>query len=184
MKKSKILLMIMALTFVPVAISGCGANQSTEMPTTISGDYNSQSQSEDNTEEPEPKVTQEKSGKIEDFEVSIDNAEVTKSSKGKKALLVTYSVKNNSNVAVVFNEKLSAEAYQHDTACPQASMENQEHDIENMLTELKPGETKNIYEAYVLQDDSDVTVRVSKAGQTLEQEQNDTTMITRTFKVK
>ena len=63
-------------------------------------------------------------------------------------------------------------------------MEDQTYDIETMLAEVKPGETATVYEAYVLQDDSDLTVRVSKDGQTEEEEQNDTTMITRTFKVK
>lgn len=181
MKKSIVLLLTMAMAST---FAGCGAKQQSGTPATLNGDYNSQSHSEDNTVEPEPKITQEKSGTIGDFEVSIENAEVTKSSKGKKAMLVTYSFKNGSSKNVKFAEVLSAEAYQNDTACPQASMENQEHDIENMLTELKPGETKNIYEAYVLQDDSDVTVRVCRIGQTAEQEQNDTSMITRTFNVK
>lgn len=183
MKKSKILLAIVAMTMAST-FAGCGSNQKNDTPATLSGDYNSQSQAEDNTVEPEPKTTQEKSGVIDDFAISIENAEVTKSSNGKKAMLVTYSVTNNSQTTIVFNEKLSAEAYQNDTACLQASMENQNHDVENMLSVLKPGETKKIYEAYLLQDDSDVTVRVCKEGQTAEQENNDTTMITRTFKVK
>ena len=167
-----------------IVLPGCGSNQSNTTPATVTGDYNSQSQSEDNTVEPEPKVTQENSGTIGEFAVSIDDAKVTTSRNGKKSILVTYSFKNGSSKNTNFADVLSAEAYQHDTACPQASMENQEHDIENMLTELKPGETRKIYEAYILQDDSDITVRVCKAGLTADQEQNTNDMITRTFKVK
>ncbi len=180
-KKNIILLLLIMMTII---LTGCGSSQSGTTPATVTGDYNSQSQSEDNTVEPEPKVTQEKSGTIGDFTVSIDKATVTTSRDGKKSILVTYSFKNGSSKSTNFADVLSAEAYQNDTACPQASMENQEHDIENMLTELKPGETKNIYEAYVLQDDSDVTIRVCKAGLTADQEQNTNNMITRTFKVQ
>lgn len=181
MKKSKLLLpllvMSMALTFV-----GCG-NKSNDTTSTTNGDYNSQSSVEDNTVEPEPKVTQEKSGKIGDLTVSIDSAETVKSRDGKKSLLVTYSVKNGSDVGVVVDKALSAEAYQHDTACPQASLADDRQDIENLLTMIPAGATKKVYEAYVLQDDSDVTIRVCREGLTADQEQNDTTMITRTFKV-
>lgn len=181
MKKSMVLLLsvMMASTF-----AGCGSNSSTNTTTTTTANEQSQSSSEDNTVEPEPKTTQETSGTIGDFTVSIENAEVTTSKKGKKALLVTYSFKNGSDNTVMFAKVLSAEAYQNNTACLQAGMENQDYDIETMLTELKPGETKNVYEAYLLQDDSDVTVRVCQAGQTADQEQNDTNMITRTFHVK
>lgn len=183
MKKGIVLLLslVMASTF-----AGCGSNNSngSTSTTTTTANEHSQSSSEDNTVEPEPKTTQEKSGTIGNFAVSIENGEITTSKNGKKALLVTYSFKNGSDKTVKFADVLSAEAYQNNTACLQAGMENQEHDIETMLTELKPGETKNVYEAYLLQDDSDVTVRVCKAGQTADQEQNDTNMITRTFKVK
>ena len=179
MKKGMVLLLsvLMASTF-----TGCGSNNSTNSTTTVN--EHSQSSSEDNTVEPEPKATQEESGTIGGFKVSIENAEVTTSKKGKKALLVTYAFNNGSDKTVRFADVLSAEAYQNNTACLQAGMENQDYDIETMLTELKPGETKNVYEAYLLQDDSDVTVRVCKAGQTAEQEQNDTNMITRIFNVK
>lgn len=185
MKKGVVLLlsMIMASTF-----AGCGSNNSTGSTgstgaTTVANEH-SQSSSEDNTVEPEPKTTQEKSGTIGDFTVSIENGEITTSKNGKKALLVAYSFKNGSDKTVKFADVLSAEAYQNNTACLQAGMENQDYDIETMLTELKPGETKNVYEAYLLQDDSEVTIRVCKAGQTADQEQNDTNMITRTFNVK
>lgn len=178
MKKTALILMLAAMA---ATFTGCGANQSN---VSINGDHQSQSQSEDHTGEPEPSKTQENRGKIGDFTVSIDKAEIKDSSKGKKSMLVTYTFTNGSKKTVMFDQVLSAEAYQNDTACPQASMKDQTYDIENILTEVKPGETSTVYEAYVLQDDSDLTVRVSKAGQTEQQEQNDTTMITRTFKVK
>lgn len=181
MKKGVIILMSMLVAF---NFAGCNSTQSDETPATVTGDYNSQSYSEDNTVEPEPETNQGPSGTIDNFTVSIDNAQVTTSRSGKKSLLVTYSFKNGSNKTVKFADVLSAEAYQNDTACPQASMEDQNYDIENMLTELKPGETKRIYEAYVLQDDSDVTIQVCKEGLTAEEEQNYSKMITRTFKVK
>ena len=167
------------------AFSGCGSsNSSTSTNVTSTANEHSQSALEDNTVEPEPEKTQEKSGTIGDVKISIEDAEVTKSRDGKKAILVAYNVTNNSDNTMIFTDKLSAEAYQNNTACQQASMENQDRDIENMLTVIESGKTKKIYEAYLLQDDSDVTVRVCKIGQTAQQEQNDTTMITRTFKVK
>lgn len=178
MKKTALMLMLVAMA---ATFTACGSNQSN---VSISGDHQSTSQSEDNTNEPEPSTTQENNGKIGDFTVSIDKAEITTSRNNQKSMLVTYTFKNGSNKTVTFDDVLSAEAYQNDTACRQAAMEDQTYDIETMLAEVKPGETATVYEAYVLQDDSDLTVRVSKDGQTEEEEQNDTTMITRTFKVK
>ncbi len=178
MKKGMAFIMTMAITLL---FSGCGCSQNS---TTTIGNNDSQGRYEDNTVEPEPTTTQQNEGKIGDFAIAITNSEVTKSSNDKNALLVTYRFTNGSNKTVKFADVLSAEAYQNDTACRQASMENQDHDIENMLTKVEAGKTVDVYEAYILQDDSDVTVRVCKAGQTAEQEQNDTSMITRTFKVK
>ncbi len=178
MKKTALMLMLVAMA---TTFAACGSNQSN---VSINSDNQSQSQSEDNTHEPEPKATQEKEGTIGDFKVSIDAAEVIQSKNNKKSVMVSYSFTNNSSKKVKFANVLSAEAYQNDTACSQADIADGPTDIENMITEVKPGETKKVYEAYVLQDDSDVTVRVSKAGQTEQEEQNDTTMITRTFKVK
>ncbi len=179
MKKGIVFMMSMAMTLL---FSGCGCSQNST-PTTI-GNNDSQGHYEDNTVEPEPKTTQENEGTIGDLKVEIAKSEVTESSDGKMVLLVTYRVTNNGKEAVVFDKKLSAEAYQNNTALRQASMDNQEHDKENMLRVVKPGETLEFHEAYILQDKSDVTVRVCKADQTAEQEQNDTSMITRTFKVK
>lgn len=175
MKKTALILMLAAMA---ATFTGCGANVS------INGDHQSQSQSEDNTNEPEPSKTQEFKGQIGDFKVTIGSLKLTTSSKDKKAAQVAYVFTNGSDKTVTFDQVLSAEAYQNDTALPQASMKDQAYDIENLLVEVKPGETQVVYESYVLQDDSDVTVRVCKAGQTSQEEQNDTTMITRTFKVK
>lgn len=174
MKKGIVFMMSMAMTLL---FSGCGCSQNST-PTTI-GNNDSQGHYEDNTVEPEPKTTQENEGTIGDLKVEIAKSEVTESSDGKMVLLVTYRVTNNGKEAVVFDKKLSAEAYQNNTALRQASMDNQ-----NMLYVVEAGETKEFFEAYILQDKSDVTVRVCKADQTAEQEQNDTSMITRTFKVK
>ena len=63
-------------------------------------------------------------------------------------------------------------------------MTNQDYDIETMLAEVNPGETKEVYEAYLLKNESDVTIKVTKAGQTTKEEQTDTSMITRVFKVE
>ena len=178
MKKTTLILMLAAMA---TAFTACGSNQSN---VSINSDNQSQSQSEDHNFEPEPNKTQENKGTIGDFTVAIDKAEIIKSKNSKKSILVTYSFTNDSSNAVRFADVLSAEAYQNDTACPQADMADGPADIENMLEEVKPGEMKTIYEAYVLQDDSDVAIRVCKVGQTVQEEQNDTTMITRTFKVK
>lgn len=177
MKKFGILFMVISMA---LCLGACGEKKSN----VSMGDYMSQSSHEDNTVEPEPSSVQHESGKIGDYSVSIVKSEITTSKTGKKSMLVTYSFTNDSNKTVKFADVLSAEAYQNNTACAQAGMVDQDYDIETMLAEVKPGETKNVYEAYILYDNSDVTIRVSKEGQTLEEEQKDTSMIKRVFKVQ
>lgn len=178
MKKIIVLLMAIATA---VSFTACGESKT---DVSISGDYQSQGANEDNTADPNPSSTQGESGKIGDYAVSIVKSELTTSKKGKKSMLVTYLFTNESDKPVKFADVLSAEAYQNNTACVQAGLDDQKYDIENMLEEVKPGETKNVYEAYILQDDSDVTIRVCREGQTQAEEQKDTNMITRVFKVQ
>ncbi len=178
MKKLLVLLMILSMSLFFVA---CGEEKSNA---SISGDYQSDSRYEDNTQEPKPETTQEGNGTIGDYDVSILGSQFTTSKQGKKAILVAYSFTNNSDKVAKFADVLSAEAYQDNAACAQAGMVNQDYDIETMLAEVNPGETKEVYEAYLLKNNSDVTVRVSKAGQTTQEEQKDTSMVTRVFKVE
>lgn len=177
MKKFVVLFMAISMA---LCFGACGEkNANVSM-----GDYMSQGSHEDNTVEPEPSSVQNESGKIGDYTVSIVKSEIATSKTGKKSMLVTYSFTNGSDKTVKFADVLSAEAYQNNTACAQAGMVDQDYDIETMLAEVKPGETKEVYEAYILQGDSDVTIRVSKEGQTAEEEQKDKNMIKRVFKVK
>lgn len=178
MKKLLVLLMALSMSVFFVA---CGGEKN---DVSISGDYQSESRQEDNTQEPKPQTTQDENGTIGDYDVSIINSEMTTSKQGKKAILVTYSFTNNSDKVAKFAEVLSAEAYQNNEACAQAGMTNQDYDIETMLAEVNPGETKEVYEAYLLKNESDVTIKVTKAGQTTKEEQTDTSMITRVFKVE
>lgn len=114
----------------------------------------------------EDNTTLEGEGSISDYHVQIVSAAKSTDYQDRYVIVVTYKWTNNSDKSTSFSAALTAKAFQDgmDTNQPNA--------------EIKPGAELELQKAYILNDDSDVTVEVEALFSF------DDTVITKTFSVK
>lgn len=104
--------------------------------------------------------TMEGEGKIDDYYIKIVGAETGKDYGGEEVLIVTYEWTNQSHEDQNFSFAFSDKAFQNGTECsPYTLVDGIESD--KLLSDIKPGTTLTVQQAYLLQDHSDVTVEVT-----------------------
>lgn len=94
-----------------------------------------------------------------EYEVTIDDATTTTDYSGNPALLVTYTWTNNSSDATSFAVALHAQCFQDGVECPLAVVSGADT---NSMTQLKPGASTTVQQAYQISGTSDATVEVTK----------------------
>lgn len=100
-------------------------------------------------------------GSLGDYYIKIVSAAKAKDYSGTEVLVVTYEWTNNGDDAAMFSSAFTAKAYQNGIECTTAYMVDGV-DAEKALTQIKPGATLEVQEAYKLNDNSDVSVEVTK----------------------
>lgn len=93
------------------------------------------------------------------YEVSIDSATTTTDYSGAPALVVTFTWTNNSDSDTSFATALYAKCFQNGVQCETAVVSGMDS---NYLTQLKPGSTTTVQQAYELSDTSDATIEVTE----------------------
>ena len=94
------------------------------------------------------------------YAVSIDDCVVTADYGGDAAIVVTYSFTNNSDKATAFFTAVSAKAFQNGVQLDTGIV--QDVDAQSSLNEIKPGATATVQEAYLLDDQSEVSVECTE----------------------
>ncbi len=94
------------------------------------------------------------------YAVTIDDGQVTTDYAGKPALLVTYTWTNNSDKATSFMVAVSGKAFQNGVQLDSAIVSGA--DTSASMNEIKPGATTTVQQAYVLDDQTDVTVECTE----------------------
>lgn len=94
-----------------------------------------------------------------EYDVTIDDATTTTDYSGNPALLVTYTWTNNSSDATSFAVALHAQCFQDGVECPLAVVSGADT---NSMTQLKPGASTTVQQAYQISGTSDATVEVTK----------------------
>lgn len=94
------------------------------------------------------------------YAVTIDDCAVTSDYEGKSAIVVTYTFTNNSEDAQSFLSAISAKCFQNGVQLDIAMVSD--IDSQSTLSEIKPGASVTVQEAYVLDDQSEVTVECSE----------------------
>lgn len=126
----------------PFVLAGCGGSDDPEP----SGDAPAE-QSE--VEEP-----------ASDYVVTIDGSTVTTDYEDNPAIIIDYSFTNNSEEAISFAVACHAKVFQNGVQLESAIVAE---DLGNgYMAEIKPGATTTARLAYVLTDESDVTVEVEE----------------------
>lgn len=100
-------------------------------------------------------------GDVGKYHIKIVSSKKGKDYAGKDALIVTYEWKNNGDKETMFSTAFSAKAYQNGVEC-ELAIGVDGVDSEKSLTNIKPGASLQLQEAYVLNDQSDVSVEVSE----------------------
>jgi len=98
-------------------------------------------------------------GDIGDYHLKIVSAKKGKDYSKKDVLIVTYEWTNNSDDSQMFSTAFSAKAFQNGVECNDLTVV-EGVDKKKLLSEIKPGATLEVQEAYVLNDDSDVSIEV------------------------
>lgn len=106
-----------------------------------------------------PKIEGE--GKLGDYYVKIVSAKKSTDYEGKDVLVVTYEWTNNGKEATSFMVAFIAKAYQNGVECSSAFLVD-DVDAEKSMNNIKPGTTYTVQEAYLLQDESEVTIEVTE----------------------
>lgn len=145
---------IIAVTIAALAVlglSGCGSSGGTTAPPT------SETPMAAETAPPaaEPNVVDSKYG------VTIDSSQVGTDYDGKPAIVVTYTFTNNSDKATSFMVAVSAKAFQNGVELGDALVVDGV-DSQPLMSDIKPGATITVQDAYLLADQSEVTVEVSE----------------------
>jgi hypothetical protein len=100
-------------------------------------------------------------GTLGDYAVVIESMTVENDYEGNPAAVITYSFTNNGDDEQSFLTALSAEVYQNGVQLQTAIMDDV--DTSSSMTNIKPGVTLEVVEAYSLNDDtSPIDVEVSE----------------------
>ena len=136
------LVVALAVAFAaPLALLGCGASDEP-----ASGD--------------EPAAEQAAPEEEADYAVTIDGSEMTKDYEGNPAMIVDFTFTNNSDDATSFAAACSQNAFQNGVELEMAITAD---DLGNgYMAEVKPGASTTARLAYVLSDESDVSVEVTE----------------------
>lgn len=111
----------------------------------------------DEAQEPQQASQAEAAAK---YAVSIDGCEVGADYEGKPAAIVTFTFTNNSDEDANFMMAVADKAFQNGVQLERAIITD--IDNESSMKDIKPGSSVSVQEAYVLDDESDMTVEVTE----------------------
>ncbi|WP_165044233.1 DUF5067 domain-containing protein [Adlercreutzia sp. ZJ138] len=94
------------------------------------------------------------------YVVSIDNCELTTDYQGNPAIVVTYTWTNNSENAQAFDVAIDDKAFQNGVQLDFAVVDGM--DASASWNEVKPGSTNTVQQAFLLDDQSDVTIECTE----------------------
>lgn len=99
----------------------------------------------------------------EKFTIRYTHHRIAKDFGGQPCLLLYYDYTNNSSVPSSAMVDVSILAYQDGESCDAAIPENTDDAIDHFMTEIQPGETVNVCQAFSLNSENDVTLQASEA---------------------
>lgn len=158
MKKGMALLLAAAMA---ISLIGCSSSPSASSKAEGQPTQQAESKAESKVES---KAKTSDSGKIGNYEATIESARLSKDYEGKKAVVVKYKFTNNSDKATSFATALIGKAFQNgvelETAVPG---EDKEYNPDNYMKEIKKGASLEVECPYKLSDDkSKVEVELSE----------------------
>ena len=99
----------------------------------------------------------------EKFSIRYVQHKMAKDFAGNPCLLLYYDYTNNGSTASSAMVDVNIQAYQNGKVCDAAIPETNEDAIDHFMSEIKPGETVNVCQAFSLSDKSNVTLQAGEA---------------------
>ncbi|WP_172136004.1 DUF5067 domain-containing protein [Adlercreutzia sp. ZJ473] len=130
-----------------VALAGCSSTES------------SSTSSADQSGEPRQAAQEEKAAESK-YAVTIDDCAVTTDYEGNPAAVVTYTFTNNSDEATSFMVAIHDQCFQNGVQLELALVSDL--DSSRTMSEIKPGASITVQQAYALDDQSDLTVECTE----------------------
>lgn len=95
------------------------------------------------------------------YAVTIDGCDVTTDYEGNPAIVITYTWTNNSDEAQMFDVAIDDKAFQNgvELSFATVSYDSDDYDMMASMKEVKPGGTLTVHQAFLLDDESEVTVQ-------------------------
>lgn len=172
----KVLAMVLVAIFMTVFL--CSCLETDEGGSEPAGNASSQGTTKAVAPAEDGDKTVDGEGDIGDYHIKIVSAQKGKDYSKKDVLIVTYEWTNNSDDEQMFSTAFGVKAYQDGIECSSLTVVDGV-DNSKLLSNIKPGATLQVQEAYVLNGDSDVEVEV---GPWIDL--GNSTKIVKTFSVK
>lgn len=160
MKNSKIFACILSACLVCLTAASCGVLDSSSSSAGTSSVASQAEKTNEPAETKPDKSNQEGEGDIGDYHIKITKTEKGKDYKDNDVLIVTYEWTNNGKDEKMFSTAFAAKAYQDGIECSNITVVDGV-DTQKLLTNIKPGATLAVQEAYVLSGDSDVSIEIT-----------------------
>ncbi len=151
MKKKVLAVVASAALASCIAITGCSGGSSSDAKASSGSAESSASQAQPASSAPQAEAK---------YAVNIDDCQVTTDYAGKPAIVVTYTWTNNSDKATSFMVAVSAKVFQGGVQLDTGIVSD--IDSQSSMSEIKPGATATVQQAYVLDDQTDVTVECTE----------------------
>lgn len=97
------------------------------------------------------------------YQITVDGCDLDESYDGKLCAVITYTFTNNSDEATSFSGSIRDKAYQNGVELSNAIVSGWDT-IDNAIKDVKPGATITVSGAFILDDESDITVECTEWG--------------------
>lgn len=98
------------------------------------------------------------------YQITVVGCDLDESYDGKLCAVITYTFTNNSDEATSFSGSIHDRAYQNGVELSSAIVSGGWDTIDNAIKDVKPGATITVSGAFILDDESDITVECTEWG--------------------
>lgn len=146
----RLLALLLALTLA-LALNACGGDTA-ETPDQPAAEEETPDEQEAPAEETEPEepAAASNAADLGDYHVEITGVSLSTDYEGNPAVIVSYTWTNNSDDTTMPATTVSCSVFQDGVGGEPAILMNEDYDGDSSLTEVRPGTTVDVQEAFVL----------------------------------
>lgn len=152
---------VLAGTLALVGCGGSSGSSSNSAPAEKEEAPQEQPAEQQTAPEPEPEPEPEPAAVETKYPTTIDGVRLAKDYEGKDVVIVTYTWTNGSDDTTSFAFSVNTKVFQNGIEC-ESNFFVDDADTDKYMSDVRPGTTITVEQAYTLQDLSDIEVEVSE----------------------